>query len=206
MGTFGNYHLANFSEPVYSPATESYKTMKMTWDKAERVAREYTDRIETTENLRRVIILEREYMEKLNEFYDMIANDDLTFKDKLVRRYIPTMIIIIGATASVLTLSLMGSTSIPSGNNTPLITLTGVVGTGIGVGLKKKFSNVKNFKQTSLDYITKMKDALKTDININNVLVHAGINTRTEAKTCTVSVDNETNKLSIYKIHHGDNI
>lgn len=206
MGTFGNYHLANFSDLAYSPATESYKTMKMTWDKAERVAREYTDRIETTENLRRVIILEREYMEKLNEFYDTIENDDLTFKDKLLRRYIPTMIIIIGATASVLTLSLMGSTSNPSENNTPLITLTGVAGTGLGVGLKKKFSNVKNFKQTSLDSITKMKDALKTDININNVLVHAGISTRTEAKTCTVSVDNETNKLSIYKIHHGDNI
>lgn len=204
MGTFGNYHLIGFSEPIHSPATESYKTMKMTWDKAERVAREYTDRIETTESLRKVIILEREYMDKLNEFYDMIANDDLTFKDKLVRKYIPTMLIIVGATSSVLTLSLMGSTSTPSGVN-PLVTLTSLAGTGLGVGLKKKFANMKNFKQTSLESIIKMKDALKTDININNVLVNAGINTRTEAKTCTISVDNETNKLSIYKMHHGDN-
>ena len=200
MGTFGWYDLSQTPDPA--PVLESYKTMKMTWDKVERIAREYTDRIETTENLRKVIILEREYMEKLNEFYDMIDNDDLNFKDNLVRRFIPTMITIIGATASVLSISLMGSTSNPSGGANPLITLTGLGGVGLGIGLKKKFGNTKTFKKTSLESIQQMKDALKTDININNVLVNAGINTRTEAKTCTISIDNQTNKLSIYKMHH----
>jgi len=203
MGFYTPYHYLTMegNEKENSPALESYKTMKMTWEKAERISREYTDRIETTESLRKVIIIEREYMEKLNEFYEMIENDNFNFKDKLVRRYIPTMIIIIGATAAVLNIASMGTVaaSIATSSSAPIGTIIGVGGTGLGIGLKTKFAKTKNFKQECLDSIDQMKDALKTDININNILINAGISTRAEAKTCTISVDNETNKLTIYK-------
>lgn len=188
-------HLAYMDEPMDS-VMESYKTMKVTWENMNRMCREYTDKIEVETSIKKVVELETEYLGKINEFYALIEDNKLSLMDKFVRKYIPTVLLVVSAT-----LACLGVSKLEADNDTTarsIMTGTGIIGTGSSIILKIKNSTAMNFKQNSLDAIDEIKDKLKHDIAVNQKYLSVGIKTKNDVSQCTVNIDKD-GKISIYR-------
>lgn len=188
-------HLASMDDSMDN-AMESYKTMKVTWENMNRMCREYTDKIEVETSIKKIIELETEYLGKINEFYAMIEDDRLSLMDKFVKKYIPTVLLVISATLACLGVSKLEAENDDTARR--VMSGVGLVGAGSAILLKIKNSNAMNFKQNSLDAINEIKDKLKQDIAINQKYLSVGIKTKLDASQCTVNVDKD-GKISIYR-------
>lgn len=177
-------------------AMESYKTMKVTWDNITRMCRDYTDKIEIESSIKKIIELESEYLDKLNEFYSMIETDNLSLIDRFVRKYIPTLLLVINST-----LACLGVSNLETENDTAakkIMGSVGLVGTGASIIMKIKNSTAVNFKTNSLEAIDKIKEKIKEDIAINQKYLSVGIKTKADASQCTVNIEKD-GKIAIYR-------
>lgn len=179
-----------------TPANESYKTMKITWENMEKICRDYTDKIDIETNIKKIIELETEYLEKLNEIYNLIEKDNLSIMDKILRKHIPTIILVINAT-----LACLGLSKFETDNDARARTImsgAGLIGTGAGIILKVKNSSAVNFKQNSLDAIERLKEELKKDIAVNQKFLSIGIRTKNQTLQCKVNIDKD-GKIDIFR-------
>lgn len=176
--------------------TESYKTMKVTWENMEKMCRDYTDKIDVETSIKKVIDLETEYLMKLNDFYNLIENDSLSILDRVMKKYIPTVILVLSSTLACLGLSNLEVEDDVYAKK--IMGGAGMIGAGAGIVLKVKNSSSVNFKQNALEAINIAKDKLKQSIAINQKYLSVGIKTTAQAAQCTVKVDKE-GKIEVYR-------
>ena len=187
-----NYLLQN--EDKYNIATESYKTMKLTWDNLEQCTREMQDKIDIEADLAKIILLESEYLKKLNEFYDQIEKDKLNFGNKLMNTYIPNAVTALGILIKAMNVFLNVNFTYKRNNVTTGLSIATVTA---GLVMRLKTSKPRNFKKTALSSINSMKEDVKTDIKINQKLLSVGIKTKQEASNCSINVTKDD--IEIYR-------
>lgn len=180
----------------YDCVMESYKTMKVTWENMEKMSRDYTDKIDVETNIKKVIELETEYLMKLNDFYTLIENDNLSVVDRILKKHIPTIIMVVN-----LTLACLGFSNLETENDEnakKVMSGIGMIGTGAGIALKVKNSSAVNFKPNALEAIDVAKDKLKQSIAINQKYISVGIKTTAQAAQCSVKIDKD-GKIEVYR-------
>lgn len=181
---------------IQESALESYKTMNVTWENVEKITRDYSDKIDIENNLKKVIELETEFLDKLNEFYMLIKNDNLSTVDLIVKKHIPTVILVISAT-----LTCFGASSVETTDDDKakaIMSSVGIAGGIAGITMKVKNSSAINFKKNSLAAIDDIIKKLKTDISINQKLMSINIKSKTQASKCNINIGKD-GKIEVYR-------
>lgn len=192
--TMADLSKSNIDDCEY--AMESYKSMKVTWENMEKMCRDYTDKIDVETNIKKIVDLETEYLMKLNEFYNLIENDRLSVMDRIMKKYIPTVVLVVN-----MTLACLGLSDLEAENDTNAKRImggAGLIGSGAGVIMKVKASSSVNFKQNSLEAIDIAKENLKRNIAINQKYLSVGIRTTSQAAQCDVKITKD-GKIEVYR-------